>query len=101
METILVSACLLGDKTRYDGKDNYNEKVEFLKEHFNIVPICPEVMGGLSTPRYPSEIKNGSVIDKNGRDVTRYFEEGAKQVINIVKYLHIKKAVLVDGSPSC
>jgi len=101
METIIVSACLLGDKCRYDGKDNYNDKVKFLKEHFNVVPICPEVFGGLKTPRTPSEIKNNAVIDKNGRDVTRYFQKGADDVLNIVRYLHIKKAVLVDNSPSC
>lgn len=101
METIIVSACLLGDKCRYDGKDNYNDKVKFLKVHFNVVPICPEVFGGLKTPRTPSEIKNNAVIDKNGRDVTRYFQKGADDVLNIVRYLHIKKAVLVDKSPSC
>ncbi len=101
METIIVSACLLGDKCRYDGKANYNEKVKFLREHFNIVPICPEVLGGMSIPRVPSEIKNNSVINKNGKDVTHYFKKGADSVVNVVKYLNIKKAVLVDHSPSC
>ncbi len=101
METIIVSACLLGDKCRYDGKDNYNAKVKFLREHFNIVPVCPEVLGGMGTPRLPSEIKNGIVINQNGRNVTKYFEKGAESVLNVVRYLHIKKAVLVDKSPSC
>ena len=101
METIIVSACLLGDKCRYDGKDNYNEKVKFLREHFNIVPVCPEVLGGMSTPRIPCEIKNNIVINKNGKDVTHCFKKGAEAVLNVVKYLHIKKAVLVDHSPSC
>ena len=101
METIIVSACLLGDKCRYDGKANYNEKVKFLREHFNIVPVCPEVLGGMSIPRIPSEIKNNSVVNKNGKDVTRYFQKGADSVVNVVKYLNIKKAVLVDHSPSC
>ncbi|MFA6666804.1 MAG: DUF523 domain-containing protein, partial [Bacilli bacterium] len=101
METIIVSACLLGDKCRYDGKDNYNDNVKFLKEHFNIVPICPEVFGGMSTPRVPSEQREGSVVDKNGKDVTKYFEKGRDDVLNIVKYLHIRKAVLTENSPSC
>ncbi len=101
METIIVSACLLGDKCRYDGKDNYNEKVKFLREHFNIVPVCPEVLGGMSIPRTPSEIKNNVVLNKNGKDVTHCFKKGADSVLNVVKYLHIKKAVLVDHSPSC
>lgn len=101
METIIVSACLLGEKCRYDGKDNYTDKVKFLKEHFNIVPICPETFGGMSTPRVPSERKKDLVINQEGKDVTKYFEKGTDDVINIVKYLHIKKAVLVENSPSC
>ena len=69
METILVSACLLGDNCKYNGGNNYSKKVELLKERYNIVPICPEVFGGLKTPRVPSEIKDDSVINKNGKDV--------------------------------
>ncbi|MBQ9266285.1 MAG: DUF523 domain-containing protein [Bacilli bacterium] len=101
METILVSACLLGDNVKYDGKNNYDEKVEALKEIYDIVPICPEVFGGLPIPRVPSEIKNGSIINKEGKDVTHQFNDGAHKVINIVNFLHIKKALLMDRSPSC
>lgn len=101
METIIVSACLLGDKCRYDGKGNYNEKVKFLREHFNIVPICPEQFGGLSTPRDPSELRGDNVISDKGKDVTKNFEKGRDDVLNIVRYLHIRKAVLADKSPSC
>lgn len=101
METILVSACLLGDNVKYNGGNNYDSRVEKLKELYNIVPICPEVFGGLPTPRIPSEIKNGTVINKEGRDVTFNFNDGAHKVINIVNYLHIKKALLMDRSPSC
>lgn len=101
METILVSACLLGDNVKYNGGNNYDSRVEKLKELYNIVPICPEVFGGLPTPRVPSEIRNGSIITKEGKDVTYNFNEGAHKVINIVNYLHIKKALLMDRSPSC
>ena len=101
METIIVSACLLGDKCRYDGKDNYNEKVKLLRENFNIVPICPETFGKLPTPRDPSEIRGDRIITNKGKDVTSNFNEGRDCVINIVKYLHIQKAILVDKSPSC
>lgn len=102
METIIVSACLLGDKCRYDGKGNYNENVKFLREHFDIVPICPEQFGGMKTPRDPSEIRDGgSVISNKGKDVTKYFEKGRDDTLNIVRYFHIKKAVLADKSPSC
>lgn len=101
METILVSACLLGDNCKYNGGNNYSKKVELLKERYNIVPICPEVFGGLKAPRVPSEIKDDAVINKNGKDVTFNFNEGAHKVINIVNFLHIKKAVLMERSPSC
>ena len=101
METILVSACLLGDNVKYDGKNNYDERVEALKEIYDIVPICPEVFGGLPIPRIPSEIKNGAIINKEGKDVTHQFNEGAHKVMNIVNFFHIKKALLMDRSPSC
>ncbi len=101
METIIVSACLLGDKTRYDGKSNYNPKIELIKENYDIIPICPEVMGGMKIPREPTELKNGLPYSKSGKDVNSYFLRGTKQIINIVKYKHITKAILVEKSPSC
>lgn len=101
METILVSACLLGDNVKYNGGNNYDPRIEQLKELYDIVPICPEVFGGLSTPRTPSEIKGDSVFTKDGRDVTFQYNEGAHKVINIVNFFHIKKALLMERSPSC
>ncbi len=101
METIIVSACLLGDKCRYDGKGNYNDNIKFLREHFDIVPICPEQFGGMTTPRDPSEVRGDTVVSNKGKDVTKYFEKGRDDVLNIVKYFHIRKAVLADKSPSC
>lgn len=101
METILVSACLLGDNVKYDGKNNYDQRIEQLKEIFDIVPICPECFGGLPTPRIPSEIKNSEVFNKEGQNVTENFRVGAHKVINIVNFKHVKKAVLMDRSPSC
>lgn len=101
MEKILISACLVGDKTRYDGHTNYNPKIEALLEKYELVPFCPEVEGGLTTPREPSEKQGNKVVMKNGRDVTRQFEKGAELALNIVDYLGIKIAILKDGSPSC
>lgn len=101
MEKILVSACLLGDKCKYNGKDNYLKKIEELKQYYDIVPICPEVMGGLTTPRDPSEIFKDKVISSKGKNVTKQFNEGANLSVNIAKYLHIKKALLKENSPSC
>ncbi len=102
MEKILVSACLLGENCKYNGKNNYIEKIEIIKKHFNIIPICPESLGGLSIPRDPSEInKNGLVYSKKGKDVTKNFVLGKNRVINIAKYFKIKKAILKERSPSC
>lgn len=101
METIIVSACLLGDNVKYNGGNNYDSRIEKLKEVYDIIPICPETFGGMKRPREPSEIRNGTVISRSGKDVTKYFEEGANQVINIVNFKKIKKALLMDRSPSC
>lgn len=101
MEKIIVSACLLGDKCRYDGHSNYVPLIKELKEKYEIIVICPEVNGGLSIPRIPSEIKGDRVINKKGKDVTKYFDKGVDYVMQVVKYFNIKKAVLKEKSPSC
>lgn len=101
MEKILISACLVGEKTRYDGKSNYNPLVKELLKYYELVPVCPEVLGGLSIPRIPSERKGDNVFNNEGKDVTNYFNKGSKEVLNIVKYLKIKRAILKENSPSC
>lgn len=101
MEKILISACLVGDKVRYDGKGQYHPLIKELLEKYDLVPFCPEVEGGLPTPRIPSEIYKGRVINKEGKDVTKQFKEGAELALNICKYLQIKVAILKDQSPSC
>ena len=101
MEYILVSACLLGINCKYNGKNNYNEKlVEYLKDK-SIIPICPEIYGGLPTPRIPSEIKGDKVINKEGKDVTENFLRGAKETLELAKKFNAKKAILKAKSPSC
>ena len=98
MEIILVSACLLGYNCKYNGKNNKNNKVlEYIKDKY-VIPICPEVFGGLSTPRIPSEIKGDKVINKQGIDVTKYFIEGANKTLDIAKILkklYLNKKVLL------
>ena len=101
MEKILISACLIGDKVKYDGKSNYNEKVKMLLEKYELVPFCPEVEGGLPTPRKPSERVKDRVKMQDGRDVTNKFERGAELALNICLYLNIKIAILKENSPSC
>ena len=101
MEKILISACLVGDKVKYDGHSNYNEKTKLLLEKYELVPFCPEVEGGLPTPRKPSERVKDRVKMQDGRDVTRQYEKGAELAANICLYLGIKIAILKENSPSC
>lgn len=98
---IIVSACLLGDNVKYNGLNNKNkELIEYLKD-FEIIKICPEVLGGLPIPRNPSEIRAGKVFNNKDIDVTDFFTNGALKILEIVKKENIKIAILKDGSPSC
>ena len=101
MEKILISACLVGDKCKYDGHTNYTPLIKDLLEKYELVPFCPEVEGGLPTPRKPSERKGDKVVNNAGNDVTRNFQLGAEKALNICKYLNIKIAILKENSPSC
>ncbi len=101
MDKILISACLLGQLCRYDGKSNYLPIVEKLKTKYELVPICPEVFGYLDVPRDPNEIKDGKVITLKGKDVTKNFKMGAKESYHMAKIRNCKIAILKDGSPSC
>ena len=101
MENIIVSACLLGVSCRYDGNSKPNEKIIDLKEKYNLIPICPEIMGGLPTPRMPAEIKDGRVKTENGIDVTEEYKKGADEAIKLAKLFGCKKAILKENSPSC
>ena len=100
-EIILVSACLLGVNCKYSGGNNYSEEVmEFLRD-YEIIPICPEIMGGLPTPRPASEINGIKVINVNDEDVTENFKRGAEETLKLAKLLGVKKALLKRKSPSC
>jgi uncharacterized protein YbbK (DUF523 family) len=101
MKKVLISACLVGDKVRYDGQDNLVAELNLLMEHFDLIPFCPEVEGGLSVPRKPSEIRRNRVLTSEGVDVTKHFVHGAQKALNICKYLDIKLAILKEDSPSC
>jgi uncharacterized protein YbbK (DUF523 family) len=101
MTKILVSACLLGVNCKYTGGNNYNEKImEYLSDK-EIIPICPEIMGGLPTPRIASERKGNKVINKEGKDVTENFQKGATETLELAKKLGVTKALLKAKSPSC
>lgn len=101
MENVLVSACLLGVSCRYDGKSKPNEKIIALKDKYNLIPVCPEIMGGLPTPRIPSEICGEKVISENGTDVTKQYRKGAEETLRLAKIFDCKMAILKEKSPSC
>lgn len=98
---ILVSACLLGDNCKYNGGNNYSQKLmDFIKGH-EIFKICPEVMGGLSIPRKPAEIVNGIVVNKDGISVDEQYKKGAQLVLEIALKNQVDMAILQSRSPSC
>ena len=101
MINVVISRCLLGENCRYDGGENKIEKLCEIKKLCNLIPVCPEVLGGLETPRSPSEIQNGRVIMKNGSDVTENFTSGAQKAFEIAKKNNCKAAILKAKSPSC
>ena len=100
-KNILVSACLLGQSCRYDGKSKPCERVIALKDTYNLIPICPEVMGGLPTPRTPSEICGELVLMKDGRNVTENYNRGAQKALEIARENACTVAILKEKSPSC
>ena len=101
MENLLVSGCLLGKNTKYNGKNNYIPLIEKIKEKYNIIVICPEVMGGLSIPRDPSEISGNKVINNKMKDVTFEYNKGAEIALDLAIKNNCKKALLKEKSPSC
>jgi uncharacterized protein YbbK (DUF523 family) len=107
---VLVSACLLGISCRYDKRAKTSESI--VSNHDILpVPVCPEQLGGMPTPRPPAQFTGGDgrdvwkgrarVIDAQGRDVTGLFMEGARQTLKIARIVGARWAVFKDGSPSC
>jgi len=107
----LCSACLLGIKRRYDGKSKPDKKVINLAKKEILIPVCPEQLGGLPTPRVPQEIQGCSgekvldkecgVMNKKGKDVTKQFIRGAYETLKIAKIISIKEFIAKQKSPSC
>lgn len=98
---ILVSACLLGLPCRYDGQSKTYPAVEELCRRHQVVPVCPEQLGGLPTPRTPAERQGGQVVTKTGADVTAQYRRGAAEAVRLAKMLGCTAAVLKERSPSC
>lgn len=98
---ILVSACLLGVSCRYDGCGREHPDVERLAEKYELIPVCPELLGGLPTPREPAERRGDRVVSRSGIDVTDKYRRGAKEALRLAKLLGCTAAVLKERSPSC
>ena len=99
---ILVSACLLGEACRYDGASRPCEHIIKLKERHTLIPVCPEVMGGLPTPRPASEIQpDGRLVNLLGEDVTAEYRRGAETVLALAREHGATVAILKEKSPAC
>lgn len=108
---LLVSSCLIGLKTRYDGNTNLNESVRELVELGGAIPVCPEQLGGLPTPRLSAEFRGGDgddvlqgrarLANTDGEDVTAYFLRGAEETLRIAKMVGARRAIFKERSPSC
>ncbi len=101
MDKLLVSACLLGAPCRYDGGSKPDERVRALAARFELIPVCPEQLGGLPTPRTPAERRADHVVTANGRDVTAEYVRGAEAALALCVRHGCKTAMLKEKSPSC
>lgn len=102
-ERILISACLLGTACRYDGNSKPMDEnlISALMEKYELIPVCPEILGGLPTPREPSERQGGRIMMRSGRDVTDSYLRGAAETLRLARLFGCEKAVLKERSPSC
>ena len=98
---IMVSACLLGENCKYNGRNNRNEKLLQLLSDHNVIPVCPEVLGGLPTPRISAEIVNGEVKNREGVSVNTAFRQGAEKALQIAMQETPDLIILQSRSPSC
>lgn len=98
---LLVSACLLGIPCRYDGAEKEYDGIRELMKHHVLIPVCPEQLGGLATPRLPAERVGNQVVNREGEDVTADFLKGAELALRLAKLYDCKYAILKQRSPSC
>lgn len=108
MKKLIVSACLLGINCNYRGKNSLSTELLKLLDRYVLVPVCPEQLGGLETPRKCSEIKGGRgwnqnarVITQSGKDVTSEFLKGAEETLKVAVLTGASLAILKSRSPSC
>lgn len=99
--TILVSACLLGENCKYNGGNNRSERVLRFVEGHEIIPVCPEMLGGLPCPRKPVEWVGERVLTRDGEDCTENFRLGVQRAMDSIADKHIDLAILQSRSPTC
>ena len=98
---ILVSACLLGVYCRYNGERKQMDGIERLMERAELIPVCPEILGGLPTPRPAAERVGNRVMNREGADVTEAYRRGAEETLRLAELFGAKMALLKERSPSC
>ena len=98
---ILVSACLLGVYCRYNGERKQMDGIERLMECAELIPVCPEILGGLPTPRPAAERVGDRVMNREGADVTEAYRRGAEETLRLAELFGAKMALLKERSPSC
>lgn len=98
---IMVSACLLGENCKYNGGNNLNPELLRLLSGHTVIPVCPEVLGGLPVPRIPAEIVNGTVINREGISVDNAFRRGAEKALELAAAEQPDLIILQPRSPSC
>ncbi len=104
MKSLLISACLLGVACRYDGRSKpmNAETLRALKDRYHLIPICPETLGGLPTPRIPAEAQPDRTVKRaDGKDVTTEYQKGAEEALRLATLFDCKLALLKERSPSC
>ncbi len=99
--TVLVSACLLGVSCRYDGQSKGHPLMGELLQKHTVIPICPEQLGGLSTPRPPAERRGGGVFTREGADVTAAYDRGARETLRLARLYSCSVALFKERSPAC
>lgn len=101
MSKIIVSACLAGIKCRYNATSALNKKIVSLVKQGKAIPVCPEQLGGLATPRPTAERVRNRILDEKRQDYTKEFKKGAREALRITKLAGCKKAILKARSPLC
>lgn len=102
-EPLIISGCLIGLACRYDGKTKPLDKdiLSALNERYTLIPVCPEQLGGLATPRDAAEYNGCGFFTKSGKEVTHVYQKGAQEVLKLARFYGVKRALLKEKSPAC